>query len=80
MRPITDKNGKFYFSTVTTRLSQFKKLYYSQYIDANFYIKTELIFVRVRQILNGAFNRKQKLFTVHENKIINMFRAQSAEN
>lgn len=80
MRPITNKNNKFYFSIVTTRLSQFKKLYYYQYLDENFYIKTRLIFVRVKQISNGAFNRKQKIFTIRENKIIDMFRAQSAEN
>lgn len=69
MKPITGEKGEFYFSTVTTRLSQFKKLYYSQYVSANFFIKRKLLFVRVKQISNKAFNRKHKLLTIHKNKI-----------
>lgn len=69
MKPITGEKGAFYFSTVTTQLSQFKKLYYSPYIDENFFINTILVFVRVKKILNKAYNRKRKFLTIRENKI-----------
>ena len=69
MKPITGEKGAFYFSTVTTKLSQFKKLYYSQYINSNFFIERELIFTKVKQISNKTFNRKHKLITIYKNKI-----------
>lgn len=80
MKPITGEKEAFYFSTVTTRLSQFKKLYYSQYISTNFFIERELLFVRVKQISNKAFNRKRKLLTIHENKITETDNQISIEN